>query len=77
MLLEPLIEEDAVRLHRRLTAIQFAAVELGRRARSGPHTDERLFTSYVIDVVAAIVEAPVSPETRRLAQERDAARGGV
>jgi AcrR family transcriptional regulator len=77
MLLEPLIEEDAVRLHRRLTAIQFAAVELGRRARSGPHTDERLFTSYVIDVVAAILEAPVSPETRRLAQERDAARGGV
>jgi AcrR family transcriptional regulator len=75
MLLEPLIEEDAVRLHRRLTAIQFAAVELGRRARSGPHTDERLFTSYVIDVVAAILEAPVSPETRRLAQERDAARG--
>ena len=73
-LLEPLIEEDAVRLHRRLTAIQFAAVELGRRARSGPHTDERLFTSYVIDVVAAIVEAPVSPETRRLADERDAAR---
>lgn len=74
MLLEPLIEEDAVRLHRRLTAIQFAAVELGRRARSGPHTDDRLFTSYVIDVVAAILEAPVSPETRRLAQERDAAR---
>jgi AcrR family transcriptional regulator len=73
-LLEPLIEEDAVRLHRRLTAIQFAAVELGRRARSGPHTDERLFTSYVIDVVAAILQAPVSPETRRLADERDAAR---
>jgi AcrR family transcriptional regulator len=74
MLLEPLLEEDAVRLHRRLTAIQFAAVELGRRARSGPHTDERLFTSYVIDVAAAILRAPVSPETRRLADERDAAR---
>lgn len=76
-LVEPLIERSAVRLHRRLTAIQFAAVELGRRARSGPHTDERLFTSYVIDVVAAILQAPVSPETRRLAAERDAARGGV
>jgi AcrR family transcriptional regulator len=74
MLLGPLIEKDAVRLHRRLTAIQFAAVELGRRARSGPHTDDRLFTSYVIDVVAAILQAPVSPETRRLARERDAAR---
>jgi hypothetical protein len=33
-----------------------------------------LFTSYVIDVVAAILQALVSPETRRLAQERDAAR---
>lgn len=76
MLVQPLLEESAVRLHRRLTAIQFAAVELGRRARSGPHTDERLFTSYVIDVVAAILQAPVSPETRRLAAERDAARGG-
>jgi AcrR family transcriptional regulator len=73
-LVQPLLEESAVRLHRRLTAIQFAAVELGRRARSGPHTDERLFTSYVIDVVAAILRAPVSPETRRLADERDAAR---
>jgi AcrR family transcriptional regulator len=75
-LVEPLLEESAVRLHRRLTAIQFAAVELGRRARSGPHTDERLFTSYVIDVVAAILQAPVSPETRRLAAERDAVRQG-
>jgi hypothetical protein len=74
MLVQPLLEESAVRLHRRLTAIQFAAVELGRRARSGPHTDERLFTSYVIDVVAAILQAPVSPETRRLADERDAVR---
>ena len=75
-LIGPLLEESAVRLHRRLTAIQFAAVELGRRARSGPHTDERLFTSYVIDVVAAILRAPVSPETRRLAAERDAVRQG-
>jgi AcrR family transcriptional regulator len=75
-LIQPLLEESAVRLHRRLTAIQFAAVELGRRARSGPHTDERLFTSYVIDVVAAILQAPVSPETRRLADERDAVRKG-
>jgi AcrR family transcriptional regulator len=76
MLVQPLLEESAVRLHRRLTAIQFTAVELGRRARSGPHTDERLFTSYVIDVVAAILQAPVSAETRRLAAERDAARQG-
>lgn len=70
LLLEPLIEQDAVRLHRRFTALLHAALELARRARSGPHTDDRLFTSYVIDVVAAILAAPVSDETRRLAQAR-------
>jgi AcrR family transcriptional regulator len=75
MLMEPLLEEDAVRLHRRFTALLHAGVELSRRARSGPHTDDRLFTSYLVDVVAAILTAPVSVETARLADERDAARG--
>ncbi|WP_433478867.1 TetR/AcrR family transcriptional regulator [Spirillospora sp. CA-142024] len=74
MLVEPLLEEDAARLHRRFTAVLYAAIELARRARSGPHSDDRLFTSYLIDVVAAILGAPVSPETSRLAAERDAAR---
>ncbi|MBE1535696.1 TetR/AcrR family transcriptional regulator [Actinomadura algeriensis] len=74
-LVEPMLEEDAARLHRRFTAVRYAAIEVARRARSGPRTDDRLFTSYLIDVVAAILGAPVSPETRRLAAERDAARG--
>ncbi|MEU5883429.1 helix-turn-helix domain-containing protein [Spirillospora sp. NPDC047279] len=73
-LVEPLLEADAARLHRRYTAIVYASIELARRARSGPHTDDRLFTSYLIDVVAAVLAAPVSQETRRLADERDAAR---
>ncbi|GAA2639439.1 helix-turn-helix domain-containing protein [Actinomadura fulvescens] len=73
-LVEPLLEADAARLHRRFTAILYASIELARRARSGPHTDDRLFTSYLIDVVAAILAAPVTEETRRLADERDAAR---
>lgn len=73
-LVEPLLAEDAARLHRRYTAILHAAIELARRARSGPHTDDRLFTSYLIDVVTAILAAPVSAETRRLAAERDNAR---
>ncbi|SEG92577.1 regulatory protein, tetR family [Thermomonospora echinospora] len=73
-LVEPLLAEDAARLHRRYTAILHAAIELARRARSGPHSDDRLFTSYLIDVVTAILAAPVSAETRRLAAERDAAR---
>jgi AcrR family transcriptional regulator len=73
LLIEPLLEEDAVRLHRRFTALFHTAAELARRARSGPHVDDRLFTSYVIDVVTAILQAPVTDETRRLTRERDAA----
>jgi AcrR family transcriptional regulator len=73
-LVEPLLTEDAARLHRRFTAIAYTAVELGRRARASPHADDRLFTSYLIDVVTAILAAPVSDETRRLADERDRAQ---
>ena len=72
-LVDPLLQPDATRLHRRFTAMLHTAIELGRRARSGPHTDDRLFTSYLVDVVAAILAAPVSDETRRLADERDEA----
>lgn len=73
-LIKPLVEEDAVRLHRRFTSLLHAAVELGRRARSGPHADDRLFTSWLIDVVAAVLAAPVSAETRRLSEDRDKRR---
>jgi AcrR family transcriptional regulator len=74
-LVDPLLERDAVRLHRRYTAILHAATELARRAQTGPHTDDRLFVSYLVDVVTAILSFPVSAETRRLADERDAAVG--
>lgn len=73
-LIDPYLERDAVRLHRRYTAVVYTATELGRRARSGPHSDDRLFTSYLVDVVAAILSFPVSQETRRLADERDRVR---
>ena len=73
-MVEPLLAEDAARLHRRFTAILHTVLELSRRARSGPHRDDRLFTSYLVDVVTAILAAPVSDETRRLAEERDRAR---
>ena len=76
LLMEPLLDEEAARLHRRFTAILHTTAELGRRARTGPRADDRLFTSYLIDVVAAILGAPVSTETRRLAKERDTRRKG-
>ena len=65
-----LLEDDATRLHRRFTAIRFAAVELARRARTAPHTDDRLFTSHLVDLVTGVLVAPLSDETRRLASER-------
>lgn len=74
LLVEPHLDEDAARLHRRFTAILHTTQELGRRARTGPRADDRLFTSYLIDVVTAILAAPVSDETRRLAKDRDQRR---
>jgi AcrR family transcriptional regulator len=73
-LVEPHLDEEAARLHRRFTAILHITQELGRRARTGPRSDDRLFTSYLVDVAAAILAAPVSAETRRLAAERDERR---
>ncbi len=69
-----LLEDDATRLHRRFVAIRFAAVELGRRARSAPHSDDRLFTSHLVDLVAGVLTTPLSDETRRLAAERPQVR---
>ncbi|WP_433324274.1 TetR/AcrR family transcriptional regulator [Spirillospora sp. CA-294931] len=73
-LVEPLMEPEAARLHQRFTAIRYVAIDLARRARSGAHADDRLFASRLVDVVTAVLAAPVSPETRRLAAERDEAR---
>ncbi len=67
----PLLEDEATRLHRRFVAIRFTMTEIGRRAESGPHTDDRLFTSHLIDLVTALLLAPLSTETRTLAAERD------
>ena len=72
-LVEPFLGEDAIRLHRRFTAMRLAATELGRRASTAPHTDDRLFVSHLIDLVTAVLAAPVSEETRRLAERRAAA----
>ncbi len=73
-LVGPLLEPNAMRLHRRFTAIRLAAAELGRRAASGPHTDDRLFVSHLVDLVATILATPPSAATVQLADERDARR---
>jgi AcrR family transcriptional regulator len=69
-----LLDEDVTRLHRRYVSIRFSAVEIGRRARSGPHTDDRLFISDLVDLVTGVLAAPLSDETRRLDAERPRSR---
>lgn len=70
-LVEPHLEQDATRLHRRFTVIRFSAIELGRRAATAPHTDDRLFVSQLVDLVVALLRAPVSAGTAALAADRD------
>lgn len=74
LLVEPFITDDAARLHRRFAAIRLSALEIGRRARTGPHRDDRLFVSDLIDLVTGMLAAPPSDETTRLMKERDANR---
>jgi len=60
---------EAVRLHRRFTAFRITCVELARRAGER-RRDDRLFTSHLVDLVTALLAAPVSGETRALLAER-------
>ena len=64
-LVMPLLTPEAVRLHRRFDALRFTVSELARRGRTG-RRDHRLFTSQLTDLVAGLLLAPVSDETRRL-----------
>ncbi|GAY17829.1 helix-turn-helix domain-containing protein [Mycobacterium sp. shizuoka-1] len=73
-MLEPMFDPVAVTLHPRFGALVYAAIELGRRAATAPHADDRLFTSHLVDSVAALLAAPLSDETRTLARERQARR---
>jgi AcrR family transcriptional regulator len=76
VLVEPFIGDDAARLHRRFAVIRFSATEIARRARTGPHRDDRLFVSDLIDLVASMLSGPPSDETTRLMADRDASRAG-
>jgi hypothetical protein len=57
-------------LHSRFTARRIMFVELARRAESPRRKDDRLFASHLIDLVTAILGAPISSQTRALLAER-------
>ena len=56
-------------LQSRFPAVRFAFVELARRASERPRRDDRLFVSHLVDLVTAVLEAPVSPATESLLSE--------
>lgn len=61
----PLLDPDAVRLHRRFDALRFTVSELARRGHAD-RKDHRLFTSQLTDLVTGLLTAPVSEATRQL-----------
>ena len=70
-LLEPLLDDLQLQTHQRYAAVQYTFIELSRRARGGPHDDDRFFVSHLIDMVTGLLTAEMSEETRLLAVERD------
>ncbi len=68
-LVEPVLPPEAVGrpLHRRFAVVRFVHAELASRARErGGRGDHRLFASHLIDLVSAMLAAPVTPWTTDL-----------
>lgn len=60
--------------HRRYAATQLCFSELARRATTKRRADHQLFVSDLIDLVGAVMSAPVSEQTQRLLDQRDRAK---
>ncbi|RPF30571.1 TetR family transcriptional regulator [Streptomyces sp. TLI_185] len=70
-LVQPLLAAESTTVfHSRFTAMRFCHAELAARAAARPRRDDRLFTSRLIDLVTALLAAPVSEQTARLLHER-------
>lgn len=75
---EPLMSPLAIDpLHSRFTARRIMFIELARRAESPRRRDDRLFVSHLVDLVTAILAAPISADTRELIAERSRRVGGA
>lgn len=66
-----LVPDETFPLHRRYAAMKLCAAELSRRAATGSRSDQRLFVSNLVDLVSAVIDAPVSDQTRQLLADRD------
>lgn len=68
-LVGPLLDDEAVRMHRRFLTVRFVVSELALRARRVDRRDHQLFVAHLIDVSSGLLLAPVSTESRRLRAE--------
>jgi AcrR family transcriptional regulator len=72
---DPLLSRESVEIfHTRFAAIRLTHVELAARAAARPRADDRLFTSRLIDLVAAVLATPVSEQTTELLRQRNSRR---
>src|SRR5882757_5508667 len=72
---DPLLSRESTEIfHTRFAAICFTHVELAARAAGRPRADDRLFTSRLIDLVAAVLATPVSKQTTELLHQRNSRR---
>ena len=58
-------------LHHCFAAIELVLTEMGRRTQREIREDQRLFSSNLIDLASAILDASISRETEDLLRERD------
>lgn len=71
--MEPLLRPEAVGrpLHRRFAVVRFVHAELASRARERcGRGDHRLFASHLVDLVTAVLAAPVMQGTTNLIRPR-------
>lgn len=70
-MLDPLVPvEKQTWLNVRFPALRFTHVELARRAGEPPRSDNRLFTSHVVDLVTSLLTTEPSAQTSRVLEER-------
>jgi AcrR family transcriptional regulator len=74
-LLDDLVDDEVradpvQRFTPRLSATRLALIELSRRAAADPRPDDRLFVSFLVDLITALLGARISPGTSKLRAQR-------
>lgn len=76
-LVDPYLDEGAVRVHRRFTAVAITINELSRRAATSVKSDHQLFVSSLVDVVTGVLLQPSSPATKALLAGRERSQSQI